>query len=59
MASPYIKIKEKDESLSTVTTANTVVALIGFAEKGVIDTPVLCTSKKDFQDKFGLTPNLS
>jgi hypothetical protein len=56
MASPYIKIKEKDESLSTVTTANTVVALIGFAEKGVIDTPVLCTSKKDFQDKFGLTP---
>jgi hypothetical protein len=56
MASPYIRINEKDESTYDTTSSSTVVALVGFATKGPIDTPTFCTSIKQFKDIFGLTP---
>ena len=44
MPSPYIKIREKDESSYTVTSSSTIVAIVGFTTKGPIDTPTFCTS---------------
>lgn len=57
MPSPYIRIIESDKSTYTTTTSNTVVALVGFATKGPVDTPTLCTSIDSFKNTFGLTPS--
>ncbi len=57
MPSPYITITERDESTYTVTSSNTIVALCGFSTKGPVDTPTFLTSKKQFQNTFGLTPS--
>ena len=56
MPSPYIRIRERDESTYAVTQSGTTVALVGFATKGPLNTPTLCTSIKQFKDTFGLTP---
>jgi hypothetical protein len=57
MASPYIKFFDKDEGVFTTTSSDTVVGIIGFAKKGPLNIPTLCTSKKLFKQYFGNTPS--
>ena len=51
--SPSITILEKNMSAYTVTSSDTVLAIVGYATKGPIGTPTLVTSRTDFNTKFG------
>ena len=46
--SPSVTILERDMSSFTVTSADTVLAILGFATKGPIGIPTMVTSKKEF-----------
>lgn len=54
--SAKITITEKDLSNYNINEATTVASIVGFATKGPINTPTLCSSKGDFIDKFGEPP---
>ena len=54
--SPSITLIEKDSSSYAVTTSDTVLAVVGYATKGVIGTPTLVQSRNDFLEKFGTSP---
>lgn len=50
-----VLVNEKDESLYVNSTiVSPILAIIGTATKGPVNTPTLCTSQKDFKNKFGL-----
>ncbi len=51
--SPSITILERNMSAYTVTSSDTVLAVVGYATKGPIGEPTLVTSRSDFNDKFG------
>ncbi len=53
--SPSIEILEKDLSAYTVTSSETVLAVVGFATKGPVGTPTVLTSRSDFEEQFGTT----
>jgi len=53
--SPSITILERDMSAYTVTSSDTVLAVVGYATKGPIGVPTLVTSRADFNEKFGIT----
>lgn len=49
-----VKITEKDFSLyANSNNVAPVYAIVGTATKGVLNTPTLCVSQKDFKEKFG------
>lgn len=49
-----IQMNEKDYSLYTNTTVTApVLAIVGTATKGPVGVPTLCTSQREFRDKFG------
>ncbi len=51
--SPGVSVQVIDQTAYTATTAGTVAAAVGFAEKGPIDEPTLILSKEEFADTFG------
>ena len=51
--SPSITILERDMSAYTVTSSDTVLAIVGYATKGPIGIPTIVTSRADFNEKFG------
>lgn len=53
--SPSITILERDMSAYTVTSSDTVLAIVGYATKGPIGVPTAVTSRSDFNEKFGTT----
>jgi len=53
LMSPGVILLEQDQSSYAVTTSVTKVSMVGYASKGPVDTPTLCTSAQDFIDKFG------
>lgn len=54
--SPSIILRERDDSAYAVTSADTVLAVVGYASKGPIDTPTLVTSRTEFEETFGPAP---
>jgi len=57
LMSPGVLVQERDQSSYTVTSAATQVAMVGYASKGPVDTPMLVTSAQDFINKFGAPPS--
>jgi len=57
--SPSITLTEKDASAYAVTTSSTVLAIVGYATKGLINTVTRVTSRSDFVEKFGTPPSTS
>jgi len=53
--SPSITILESDMSAYTVTSSDTVLAIVGYATKGPIGEPTLVTSRSEFNEIFGTT----
>jgi len=51
--SPSISILERDMSAYTVTSSDTVLAIVGYATKGPIGVPTLVESRSNFNDQFG------
>jgi len=51
--SPSITLTERDNSAYAVTTSSTVLAIVGYATKGPINTVTRVTSRSDFLEKFG------
>jgi phage tail sheath protein FI len=51
--SPSVVVRETDASIYTPNVESSVVAIVGFADKGPIDTPTLVTSQNDLINKFG------
>jgi hypothetical protein len=51
--SPSVQILEQDVSGYTTTTANTILALVGYATKGPLNTIKSVSSKSDFIKLFG------
>ena len=51
--SPSITILERDMSAYTVTSSDTILAIVGYATKGPIGEPTLVTSRAEFNEKFG------
>ena len=54
--SPSITLTEKNVSAYATTTSSTILAIVGYATKGLINTTTLVTSRTDFLEKFG-TPS--
>ncbi|MAG50297.1 hypothetical protein CL621_01490 [archaeon] len=54
--SPSISLIERDSSSYTVTTSETVLAIVGYASNGRFDKPQLVTSRNDFIKKYGNPP---
>ena len=55
--SPGVYITENDVSTYTTSDGSTIVALVGYASKGPIGEPVICSSYKNFVETFG-TPTI-
>lgn len=53
--SPSISILERDMSAYTVTSSDTVLAVVGYATKGPIGVPTLVESRSNFNEQFGTT----
>jgi hypothetical protein len=53
--SPSVTFIERDLSAYSVTSSDTVIAIVGYATKGPIGVPTLTTSFSDFKEKFGAT----
>jgi phage tail sheath protein FI len=51
--SPSVVVRETDNSIYTPNVESSVVAVIGFADKGPIDEATLVTSQNDLINKFG------
>jgi len=51
--SPSVTLIEKDLSTYTVTSSETVLAVVGYATKGPIGVPTMVTSLKSFKKIFG------
>jgi uncharacterized protein len=51
--SPSVTLIEKDNSGYATTSSSTILAIVGYATKGVLDTPTLVTSRTEFVEKFG------
>jgi len=51
--SPSIILRELDKSAYAVTSSNTVLAVVGYATKGLIGVPTLVTSRTEFLEQFG------
>jgi len=51
--SPSVTILERDMSTFTVTTSETVLAVVGYATKGPIGKATLVTSRSEFDEIFG------
>lgn len=52
-SSPTVIVRETDASIYTPNVESSVVAIVGFADKGPIDTPTLVTSQNNLINKFG------
>ena len=57
--SPSVQILEQDVSGYTTTTANTILALVGYATKGPLNTIKSVSSKSDFIKFFGNPSSIS
>ena len=51
--SPSITILERDMSSYTITSSDTILAIVGYATKGPIGEPTLVTSRAEFNSTFG------
>ena len=51
--SPSVSIIEKDQSMYSVTSSSTVLAVVGYASMGPINTATMLTSYSQFQQIFG------
>ena len=54
--SPSVTLKEKDKSGYAVTSADTILAVVGYGEKGKLNEPVTITSKTEFISTYGTPP---
>lgn len=55
--SPQIILRERDESSYAITSADTVLCVVGYATKGPIEAPTLVTSRNEFEEIFGPAPS--
>ena len=51
--SPSITLTEQDASAFAITTSDTILAIVGYATKGPLDTVTRLTGRTDFLEKFG------
>ena len=57
--SPSVNLLERDASAYATTSADTILAVIGYATKGKLNTPTTVTSRTEFVKKFGNPPTTS
>lgn len=53
MLSPGVQTTEKDFSTYVAQVSSTIVAVVGGATKGEVDTPIFCSSPQDYIRKLG------
>lgn len=56
--SPSVTLIERDKSVYSVTTSNTITAVVGYASLGPINLPTMVTSFAEFQQTFGYPTSL-
>lgn len=55
--SPQVILRERDDSAYAITSADTVLCVVGYATKGPIGVPTLTTSRTEFEQTFGPAPS--